>query len=397
MSKEVQPPKTAEERAAEAVALTRPMPTRPEQYSYKMLKFLAKDMVESGIFGLRDERAAFALMMLCKTDGIDPVNAMRDYHFIEGKPSMKAEAMLRRFQAAGGKVQYLQHNDDVVKAEFTAPDGTKLTHAWTVDKAKQAGVYTKKVWQSYSCAMLRNRVISEGIRSVYPAVLGGMYTGPEVIGYADKGKPLDDPDVIDADDLESAVVMAVERSQDVAVETAIEIELDEEIEEEIEEEEAPPPKRETRGRKKGQPAKPRRTDAQIEEDGERAIADSLVDEIRASENLGELRELLRQTLSMENEEQKQRIQEEHDNRVAALEHKLEKGKTDVDTAGSIDPVVVNTWVGVLLPLASIYKQLPGQFDAKVQELRSKEIPDAIYDEIVRKYESQRGPEDPSIE
>jgi hypothetical protein len=55
---------------------------------------------------------------------------------------------------------------------------------WTIQQAKTAGLTGKDVWKQYPRAMLRARVISEGIRTVYPGVAVGVYT-PEEIADAD--------------------------------------------------------------------------------------------------------------------------------------------------------------------------------------------------------------------
>jgi hypothetical protein len=55
-----------------------------------------------------------------------------------------------------------------------------VTIEWTFDMAKAAGLTGKDIWKQYPRAMLRARVVSEGIRTVYPAVLCGMYAPEEV-------------------------------------------------------------------------------------------------------------------------------------------------------------------------------------------------------------------------
>jgi hypothetical protein len=49
-----------------------------------------------------------------------------------------------------------------------------------MEQAKRAGLATKDVWKQYPRAMLRARVVSEGIRTIFPGVLGGLYTPEEV-------------------------------------------------------------------------------------------------------------------------------------------------------------------------------------------------------------------------
>lgn len=57
---------------------------------------------------------------------------------------------------------------------------------WTIAQAKSAGLTGKDVWKQYPRAMLRARVISEGIRTVYPGVSVGVYTVEEVQDFDSK-------------------------------------------------------------------------------------------------------------------------------------------------------------------------------------------------------------------
>ena len=64
---------------------------------------------------------------------------------------------------------------------FSHPQGGELEIEWTMDRAKAAGLTGKQTWKQYPRQMLRARVISEGIRTVYPGVAVGVYT-PEEVG-----------------------------------------------------------------------------------------------------------------------------------------------------------------------------------------------------------------------
>lgn len=93
---------------------------------------------------------------------------------------MKADAMLARFQLAGGKVRWASLTDTKVVGEFTHESGGSATIEWDMDRAKAAGLGGKANWLKYPRQMLRARVISEGIRTVYPACVVGVYTPEEV-------------------------------------------------------------------------------------------------------------------------------------------------------------------------------------------------------------------------
>jgi hypothetical protein len=141
---------------------------------------MASAVAKSNLFGVKTPDQALALMLLAQAEGLHPMVAARDYHIIEGRPSMKADAMLARFQLAGGKVRWASLTDTKVVGEFTHESGGSATIEWDMDRAKAAGLGGKANWLKYPRQMLRARVISEGIRTVYPACVVGVYTPEEV-------------------------------------------------------------------------------------------------------------------------------------------------------------------------------------------------------------------------
>jgi len=140
----------------------------------------ARAIAASGLFGINRPEEAIALMGICEAEGLHPAIAARDYHIIQGRPTLKADAMLARFQQAGGSVKWTEYNDDVVTGVFAHPQGGELTLSWTMERAKQIGLARNPTWGKYPRAMLRARCISEGIRTVYPGCVVGVYTPEEV-------------------------------------------------------------------------------------------------------------------------------------------------------------------------------------------------------------------------
>ena len=135
----------------------------------------------SKLFGMKTKEEAIALMLIAQSEGLHPARAAMEYHIIQGRPALKADAMLSRFQQAGGKVEWVAYTDDKVEGIFSHPSGGNVTIDWTIERAKQAGVYGKNpVWKTYPRSMLRARCISEGIRTIYPGVSVGIYTPEEV-------------------------------------------------------------------------------------------------------------------------------------------------------------------------------------------------------------------------
>jgi hypothetical protein len=147
---------------------------------YDQMEKMAVAVAKSGLFGMKTPEQALALMLLAQAEGLHPAIAARDYHVIQGRPALKADAMLARFQQAGGKVTWNAYTDTEVSGTFSHPQGGSITVAWTLAQAKAAGLTAKDVWKQYPRAMLRARVISEGIRTVYPGVSVGAYTPEEI-------------------------------------------------------------------------------------------------------------------------------------------------------------------------------------------------------------------------
>lgn len=155
---------------------------------------MASAVSKSGLFGIKTVEQAAALMLIAQAEGMHPAIAARDFHVIQGRPALKADAMLARFQQAGGKVNWTSYTDTKVAATFSHPAGGSVEIEWTLDQAKRAGLTGKDVWRQYPRAMLRARVISEGIRTVYPGVAVGIYT-PEELSDAEikpaRARPID--------------------------------------------------------------------------------------------------------------------------------------------------------------------------------------------------------------
>jgi len=136
-------------------------------------------MAQSKLFGIQNEQQAVALMLLCQSENLHPATAMRDYHLIQGRPALKADAMLARFQAAGGKVKWSCYTDERVEGIFSHPSGDTITIEWTPQRVAKAGI-KNDMHGKYPRQMLKARCISEGIRAIYPGVLSGMYAPEEI-------------------------------------------------------------------------------------------------------------------------------------------------------------------------------------------------------------------------
>lgn len=141
---------------------------------------MAQRMVASKLFGVQNTDQAVSLMLIAQAEGMHPALAARDYHIIQGRHTLKADAMLARFQQSGGKVEWNEYTDTKVSAMFSHPSSPKpVLIEWDMNRATQAGIGGKDNWKKYPRQMLKARVVSDGVRLCYPGCAVGVYTPEE--------------------------------------------------------------------------------------------------------------------------------------------------------------------------------------------------------------------------
>jgi len=165
--------------------------------SFTEMDQMAGAIAQSGLFGMKDKNSVLALMAVAQAEGLHPATAARDFHIIQGRPALKADAMLARFQNAGGKVEWKEYTDERVTGLFSHPNGGELAVTWTIEQAQRIGlVKPGSGWQKFPRAMLRSRCISEGIRSVFPGSVTGFYSPEEVADFEPQTKDLGKVEVV---------------------------------------------------------------------------------------------------------------------------------------------------------------------------------------------------------
>jgi hypothetical protein len=151
-------------------------------FTFEAMQRMAVAIAKSGLFGVKEADQALSLMMIAQAEGKHPALIARDYDIISGRPAKKAEAILRDFQASGGKVEWHELSDKLASATFTHPLSVKpLKIDWDIPRAKLAGLLKPGgMYEKYPRAMLRSRCVSEGCRAVAPSATSGFYTPEEV-------------------------------------------------------------------------------------------------------------------------------------------------------------------------------------------------------------------------
>ena len=186
------------------------------------LATMAKSIAASRMFGVDTEDQAMALMLLCQAEGLHPVMALRRYHIVDNKPAFRADALQGEFEKQGAILWHFRTDqvcaatfyrdkdkvDDaainrgkmqcrmLLKAEQKEPIHVEeyletsrigeITILRTFKDAEEKGLTMgasgmKKNWRQSPRQMLHARVLTEGVRSINPGLIAGIYSEEEII------------------------------------------------------------------------------------------------------------------------------------------------------------------------------------------------------------------------
>lgn len=149
----------------------------------------------SGMFGCVKPEQGMVLAMQCLAEGKAPLELAKTYHIIEGKLTMRADAMLGRYLTTGGKVKWLVRSDTEVRAIWSK-DGNDVEISSTLEEFKNNGIAMsakgglKDNWRKFPKQMLTARNVSEAVRLLAPQIISGIYTPEEVADFSSQDKPL---------------------------------------------------------------------------------------------------------------------------------------------------------------------------------------------------------------
>lgn len=182
---------------------------------YTDMRAIARDIANSGLFGMKNETQVLALMAIAQAEGKHPAIVARDYDIIQGRPAKKAEAMLRDFLAGGGKVEWHEMKDTCADATFSHPAGGSVRITWDMERAKQAQLTSKDMYKKYPRQMLRARTVSEGVRAVGPFATSGLYV-PEEVREFEAPRPVSSLPAPDVDTSTGEVIEALLTEEQIA-------------------------------------------------------------------------------------------------------------------------------------------------------------------------------------
>jgi hypothetical protein len=138
-----------------------------------------------------DQGQALALTMLCER--LTPLDFIKKYHIIQGRPTMRADAMLAEFRMnQGGKYKKLQRSPEVAEIEFTDREGETYVEKLTWEGAQESRDPWVN-WKDHSKGLKDNwatpidrkrmlwaRLVSDSMRFICPEMVAGVYTPEEI-------------------------------------------------------------------------------------------------------------------------------------------------------------------------------------------------------------------------
>jgi hypothetical protein len=146
-----------------------------QRHTFDEMVSISDVAAKSGLFKMTQPQV-LTLMMLCESEGLHPIKALQLYDIIDGRPSLKAVALLARFLESGGSVEWHEQSKTVAEATFThpqtCPKGVKVRY--TLEDAQCAGLAHKDNWKKNPADMLVARVCSRGAKRANPACILGM-------------------------------------------------------------------------------------------------------------------------------------------------------------------------------------------------------------------------------
>lgn len=114
---------------------------------------------------------------------LGPMQALQSIDVIQGKPTLKPEAMRALILGAGHSLVRVESTDESCTFRGKRRDnGDEETVTFTIEQARRLGLTDKDNWRKQPKAMLTARCTGEIARSLFPDVIRGASYTPEEMG-----------------------------------------------------------------------------------------------------------------------------------------------------------------------------------------------------------------------
>lgn len=162
-----------------------------ELMNVKDLTALGQVLAKSKMFGTDKAEECLVIAGLCQQEGISWMEFMRKYYLIEGKITMRTDAMLADYQRLGGKYKVVQRDTDgaIVYFEYNGCSYDSQCIWEEVKDEDFCNAFNKNTgkrelksnykYPRKRMQMLWARAVSDGLRVVCPQAVQGIYTPEE--------------------------------------------------------------------------------------------------------------------------------------------------------------------------------------------------------------------------
>jgi hypothetical protein len=152
-------------------------------------KAMGEVIAASGWFNCTRSEQGIAIAYISQAERLSLLQLLAEYHFVNGKPMLKAEAMAARFRRKGGRIVIVERSPKraLLKASLDGP-ASQFEETWEeIEKEPWTKGKDGKLKDTYATArarekMLWHRCVTDAIRTLAPEVTSGL---PVEIEFAD--------------------------------------------------------------------------------------------------------------------------------------------------------------------------------------------------------------------
>lgn len=137
----------------------------------------------------REPGAAAAIMLAGLELGLQPMEAIRSLHLVDGRVVLAADAQLALVLRRGVALEWIRTDATAAECRIVRPGRQPHAVAYTIQDAQRAGLAGRQTWQRHPAAMLRARCITTAIRQYCPDLLSGAYSPDEAADFGASPAP----------------------------------------------------------------------------------------------------------------------------------------------------------------------------------------------------------------
>lgn len=163
------------DRKTNGAALATRRPAADIALSIDEVWMLAEQAAKSRLFaGIDTPDKAFTLMCLCQSEGLHPMQALRRFDIIQGRPAMKAAAIQAEMLNRGWVIELVESTATIARAMFSHPTRQPKPVELSAGIAEFKHLSGKDNWKNYPIDMNWARLMSRGCRRFEPGIIVGI-------------------------------------------------------------------------------------------------------------------------------------------------------------------------------------------------------------------------------